>query len=461
MRTRHKPPTLVSMWMLDVFCCALGCMILLFVLTAIQSQYAAMQAKLRAASAAKTLDDLKSVQSQLASTRDDLDKTKKAFTAEVDDLTNKLAVTTADLTDKEKQLVRANADLTDTKKTLVSAVAASAILEDEMRKKEKKATDLAADLAKLRTAEQTLQKLLRQQDLVYEQLESAKKKSDERLTDLDAKYRALMKESADQAAALATAGKVEDDLSAARGTIKDLRKQLDDVNANIIDLQGDKKKLADKFDKLRIDSDSRFAGIAMTGKSVVFMIDISGSMKLIDEKTPDPNKWPGVIETVGRVMRSIPDLERFQVVVFSRSSQFLIGNGEWQTYRGEASVKAVTDGLKDTTPAGDTNLYSGFEQAFRLRERGMDTIYLFSDGLPTSGAGLTPEQDRTLVDAQRTDVLVKHLRGTLKGTWNRPENGRRVKINAVGFFYESPDVGAFLWALARENDGSFVGMSKP
>ena len=42
---------------------------------------------------------------------------------------------------------------------------------------------------------------------------------------------------------------------------------------------------------------------------------------------------------------------------------------------------------------------------------------------------------------------------------NRPQP--RVRINTIGFFYESPDVGAFLWALARENDGSFVGMSKP
>ena len=32
MRIRHKPPTLVSMWMLDVFCCALGCVTLLFLL---------------------------------------------------------------------------------------------------------------------------------------------------------------------------------------------------------------------------------------------------------------------------------------------------------------------------------------------------------------------------------------------------------------------------------------------
>ena len=60
---------------------------------------------------------------------------------------------------------------------------------------------------------------------------------------------------------------------------------------------------------------------------------------------------------------------------------------------------------------------------------------------------------------QVCDVIV--LR-TLRQNWNRATAGRpRVRINAIGFFYESPDVGAFLWGLARENDGSFVGMSKP
>jgi len=38
------------------------------------------------------------------------------------------------------------------------------------------------------------------------------------------------------------------------------------------------------------------------------------------------------------------------------------------------------------------------------------------------------------------------------------EKGGPVRINAVGFFFESPDVGAFLWALAREHRGSFVGL---
>ena len=70
---------------------------------------------------------------------------------------------------------------------------------------------------------------------------------------------------------------------------------------------------------------------------------------------------------------------------------------------------------------------------------------------------------RIRVKAPQTSPLLARIRPTasktLKNTWN---TGRtKVRINTVGFFYESPDVGAFLWALARENDGSFVGMSKP
>ena len=38
------------------------------------------------------------------------------------------------------------------------------------------------------------------------------------------------------------------------------------------------------------------------------------------------------------------------------------------------------------------------------------------------------------------------------------QGDQAVRINAVGFFFESPDVGAFLWAMAREHRGSFVGL---
>ena len=65
------------------------------------------------------------------------------------------------------------------------------------------------------------------------------------------------------------------------------------------------------------------------------------------------------------------------------------------------------------------------------------------------------------VAVERGERLGKHVRRILDSDWNRALAGKRVKIHAIGFYFESPDVGAFLWALARENDGSFVGMSKP
>jgi hypothetical protein len=117
------------------------------------------------------------------------------------------------------------------------------------------------------------------------------------------------------------------------------------------------------------------------------------------------------------------------------------------------------DNFKTIKPKGETNLFSGFEEAFKFRAEGMDALYLFSDGLPTAGPGL-PANTNQLSDQQQTEALTRHLRNRLK-YWIRPVENQRVKINAIHFFFESPQVGAFLWALARENDGSFVGMSRP
>ena len=105
----------------------------------------------------------------------------------------------------------------------------------------------------------------------------------------------------------------------------------------------------------------------------------------------------------------------------------------------------------------------GLEEAFKYRNKGLDTIYFFSDGLPTSGPGLSAAQERTITnDSERTTILARHVRRTLTTSWNAAGRTKpKVKINSIGFFYESPDVGAFLWALSRENEGSFVGMSSP
>src|SRR5437879_12464605 len=83
---RHRPPTLVSMWMLDVFCCALGCVTLLWLLNTRQAGDQTEAAK-------SALTDLERVRSDLLSARTDLklavttlDSTKLRLTSEISQL---------------------------------------------------------------------------------------------------------------------------------------------------------------------------------------------------------------------------------------------------------------------------------------------------------------------------------------------------------------------------------------
>lgn len=294
---------------------------------------------------------------------------------------------------------------------------------------------------------------------------------DRRMAELDdsnKKYDALTK----------AKGLVEKDL---QGKVKDLadaekkRLEMQDLlgdrvrdllkaNRSVDELKTEKEKLLGDIARLRVILDQRFAGIELTGKRVVFLVDMSGSMDLIDEKTPAPQKWLVVRTTLAQLMQSLPRLEKYQVIVFSEKVQHLFGKpGEWIDYDPKTSPQKVRDELAKIKPMGGTNISAAMEAAFRYRADGLDTLYLFSDGLPNEGDGLTPEQDRTVTDPNaRSSLLAAYIRRKLNNDWNRTQLGReRVKINSVGFYFESPDVGAFLWALSRENDGSFVGMSKP
>jgi Mg-chelatase subunit ChlD len=227
-------------------------------------------------------------------------------------------------------------------------------------------------------------------------------------------------------------------------------------------LEEDTNSLKAKVSQLRSEVDNRFAGIELAGEKVLFLIDASGSMEMLDEKTDAPNKWNEVKATVVKIMQSLPQLTKFQVIAFSDKTIFPLGTeGEWFDYSQE-SIALVKAGLDKVKPVGGTNMSMAFEAAFRMRSKGLDTIYLFSDGLPNLGDGLPPGISKEIKDLEKSDYLSKYVRSTMKTRWNPAQvEFPKVKINTVGFFYESPDVGAFLWALARENNGNFVGMSKP
>lgn len=454
LRARHRPPTLVSMWMLDVFCCALGCVTLLWLMNNRAAQDQAEKTR-------ATQQDLTTLMVELFNTHQELEQTQIRYTVEVEELKARLLATTSEREQLADKLAVARTDIASLQTKLSRSDSQNQKLIDELIKKQKTTDDLSQQLASMTVSADELRRLMREKQTESQSLALRARKAEEQLNDLDAKLKSVTREANTATADRAALRKSADELAAATATVKQLQKQLDDANANIIDLQGEKKKLADTYDRLRIQSEAKFAGIAMTGKRVCFVIDISGSMKLLDDKTPAPQKWPLVVETVTKVMRTLPELSQFQIVIFSRQARFLFEDGQWQEFRGEETLQRVRDVLLKVDPVGDTNMYQAFETAFRLRSSGLDTIYFFSDGLPTSGTGLTELQEKTFSESQRTEALAKHIRQTLNAQWNIARGGQRVRINAIGFFFESPEVGAFLWALSRENDGSFVGMSRP
>ncbi len=428
----------------------------------------------------------------------DLDVTKdqsQTRRVKIDDLVAQLTKLSDTKEGVEKLLARRLKEMQDLEKRLALLGTKNTQLEQDLQgmqtqgtKKQTKIEDLAKltdDLTKkLIDAESTVRQLEKSVAMLPK-LQDDLKGTRERLTDEETKAKLAKSDLAKRIEEIARAAKDYETLVLAK---RELEKRLEGVNKDLLESLAYKAKMSDvekkltqkdldlaemlkSFDKLKGDTfrlqalmEQRFAGIALTGQKVVFLVDTSGSMELVDENTPALHKWTGVRDTLVQIMKSLPKLEKFQVVTFAEDVNYPLGKeGEWIDYDAKTSAQKVHDALTKIKPSGGTNLHKGFDASFRMRKLGLDTIYLLSDGLPSDGDGLSPEQDRTIKDPNvRSVILSKHLRGKLKNEWNGAIPGKeRVRINSVGFFYESPDVGAFLWALSREHDGSFVGMSKP
>jgi hypothetical protein len=520
MRIRHRIPSIFNLSMVDVLCCALGCVILLWLLNM-------KDARQHAVAASETDHVLEGTRQELDQARkefDDLMAEYAGLLSELSQANDRVATTRGQLLavetrqrDLASRLGNLRTELTavetreaDTKKRLTAAEkraaelatgrdkaldAINALMKEydvarkELARRNEAYTDLERELknesrrllaaqAQRDTAEKTaaenarradelakrlnganarIKELAAKADLVPGLRDEAKKLRDKAAAE-EAMARALEKEIAKRLKASAEDAKT---LDALRGDKLRLEK---DLAARDRDLAAGNKELASAR-RFQFNAENRFEGIALTGRRVVFLVDKSGSMNYVDYDTKAPEKWKGVRDTVAKIMRSLPDLKEFQVIVFADDASFLLGQANrWIDYDPKTSPDRVLRALEKTEVKGGTNMYAAIQAAFRLRDSGLDTIYLLSDGLPNLGEGLTAKQ-QDLKEVEIGEILGKYIRTKLKEQWNRPREGsgtqKRVRINAVGFFYESPDVGAFLWALARENDGSFVGMSKP
>jgi hypothetical protein len=427
MRTRHRIPSVFNLSMVDVLCCALGCVILLWLLNLREARLKAAQAGRSDETVATLRQSLAAAEAEARSAADLLKKTQADRDAEL-----------ARAARLEKDITSLKSDKASSAATLAQRVKDIAALESQLRER-------AADAAAAgRRADELAGKL--------KDAEARVREYRDKLAEAEASARGLEKEMRTRAQGLDESTK---SLAAAN-------RELDASRRRASALEDEKKGLIAEAERVRAAADNRFAGIQLTGKRVVFLVDMSGSMEYVDEKTLAPEKWSGVRETLAKIMRSLPNLEKFQVILFSDKVTYLTGDGAgWLDYDGKSAEQA-TAALMKIAPKGGTNMYAAFEAAFRFRPQGLDTIYLLSDGLPNMGEGLSDDQAKRLKETEQAEILGKYVRQRLVSDWNREIRGQgRVRINAVGFFYESPDVGAFLWALTRENEGSFVGMSKP
>jgi hypothetical protein len=456
MSIRHRIPTVFTLYMVDVLCCALGCVILLWFLKIHEAKQKTLEAIRQAEEVSQTSARLSQTQSSLSETEERLRAAKKqAYEAERDrdQVRQDLARASSRISELGKTLAAQTADakerLTKKTKEFEALKREKSALEELLRGKEtlvretrRTANDLAEQLQKEEARSKRLQAMADLVPGMRDEIRSTK----EKLTAAEGRVLALEQDITDRKKDLAGAGR-----------------NLTEAERSIESLRGEKKALQEQVSRVRLAAENRFAGMELTGRRVVFLVDMSGSMELVDENTSAPDKWAGVRATLAKIMRSLPDLEKFQVILFSDRVTYLLGSdGRWLDYDPTTSEDRVTRALAGIKPRGNTDMYIAFEAAFRYRTQGLDTIYVFSDGLPNIGAGLTPEQARTLKEDDRSVILSRYIRKTLKSDWNPDRAGQaKLRINTVGFFYESPDVGAFLWALARENNGSFVGMSKP
>jgi hypothetical protein len=457
MRVRHRVPSIFNLSMVDVLCCALGCVILLWLLNLRNARDHEM----------KAAEKLAEAHSESARARADTELARqegeKAF-GQLLLMGQYLAQAEDNISVLRRQLTRTEAQLAELDALYKDATGRGLKLAEDLRRANIRHNEIAAslklDLEKSmdeRRKEEAMSRDLRAQIArQVEELAGDKEKVTRLLAELEGSRKAMAREKA-------LSDKLAKELAQLQGETTRLGDALTESKKTIGTMEASTRAAQSEAKRLREAAESRFEGIALTGKRVVFLVDMSGSMTYVDEKTEAPHKWVSVRQTVARLMQSLPELAQYQVIVFARSASFpLGGEGRWLDFDPQSSPKQVLDALAKIKPDGDTNMSDAMELAFRFRPEGLDTVYLLSDGLPNYGTGLPVSPGRELTEAEKTDFLSKHIRNKLKNDWNKERPGQKqVRINAVGFFYESPEVGAFLWALARENDGSFVGMSKP
>ncbi|MGA0060857.1 MAG: VWA domain-containing protein, partial [Planctomycetota bacterium] len=167
-----------------------------------------------------------------------------------------------------------------------------------------------------------------------------------------------------------------------------------------------------------------YYGIPLRTDSMVFIIDLSGSMTA---KVGDKTKLRAAQDQLIAVLRKLQPTQKFGLIGFGTDV------GAWEPALVPASPKNVDEAVawvERLAIRGSTNIYDSLERA--LAFEGVESIFLLSDGGPSAGRFVAMDQIRAAVRVQNRD--------------------QRVRINTI-LIGGSAREQDFMRKLAGENDG--------
>jgi len=164
-----------------------------------------------------------------------------------------------------------------------------------------------------------------------------------------------------------------------------------------------------------------FYGVNIYARNMIFVLDVSGSMNIREARRQLINAYQALTEK-----------EHFNLIIYADSVT------TWHDHLVKATRynrKQANMWVRDIRSGGGTNMYTALQRAFQVawEKTKAETIYLLSDGLPTSG----PIQDPLQI-----------LSSVKK--WNANKN---IIINTIGIGPQQDK--HFLSALAKENHGRY------
>ncbi len=203
-----------------------------------------------------------------------------------------------------------------------------------------------------------------------------------------------------------------------------------------------------------------FYGIPVDSKRLVFVLDISGSMRepadvqqqVVSGGPGDgPGPKPGATKMevakyeLKKAIRGLDAKAQFNIIFFSNTPEKWAPALVTATPANKAAAYAL---IEKQQPTAATNIYDSLEMAFNMALNGagnvvvsdknykssVDTIFLMSDGAPNQG------------QIVQTDEILKKIK-----EMNRL---RKVIINVIGVGRDQ--VEAFMRSLAEQNGGKYV-----